>query len=132
MERNIQSASISLPLSRTPIDRLGSRFPFAREVDFPVNATLNISAIVAEAQVSNLSNLLGSGVQEASILVKDTTGAEAIQYKMKGLKVDSQSFSSSIGSNKTVDITFSTQIGGPEDQLNGVFMSGVGVNPVFI
>lgn len=129
---HIQSASISLPLSRTPIDRLGSRFPFAREVDFPVNATLNISAIVAEAQVSNLSNLLGSGVQEASILVKDTTGAEAIQYKMKGLKVDSQSFSSSIGSNKTVDITFSTQIGGPEDQLNGVFMSGVGVNPVFI
>ena len=129
---HIQSASISLPLSRTPIDRLGSRFPFAREVDFPVNATLNVSAIVAETQSANLADLLNSGVQEASILVKDTTGAQAIQYRMKGLKVDSQSFSSSIGSNKTVDITFSTQIGGPNDELNGLFMSGInGVNKVF-
>lgn len=129
---HIQSASISLPLSRTPIDRLGSRFPFAREVDFPVNATLNVSAIVAETQSANLADLLNSGVKEASILVKDTTGAQAIQYRMKGLKVDSQSFSSSIGSNKTVDITFSTQIGGPNDELNGLFMSGInGVNKVF-
>ena len=130
---HVQSASISLPLSRSPIDRLGSRFPFAREVDFPVTATMNISAIVADSQAGNLANLLNSGVQEASIMIKDTEGADAIQYKMKGLKVDSQSFSSSIGSNKTVDITFSTQIGGPNDVLNGVFMSGInGVHKVFI
>jgi len=130
---HIQSASISLPLSRTPIDRLGSRFPFAREVDFPVTATLNVSAIVAETQQANLADLLNSGVQEASILVKDSQGSEAIQYKMKGLKVDSQSFSSSIGSNKTVDITFSTQIGGPNDKVNGLFMSGInGQNQVFV
>ena len=129
---HIQSASISLPLSRTPIDRLGSRFPFAREVDFPVSATLNVSAIVAESQQANLADLLNSGVQEASILVKDATGSPAIQFRMKGLKVDSQSFSSSIGSNKSVDITFSTQIGGPNDEINGLFMSGInGSNKVF-
>ena len=122
---HVQSASISLPLSRSPIDRLGSRFPFAREVDFPVTATMNISAIVADSQAANLANLLNSGVQEASIMIKDTAGTDAIQYKMKGLKIDSQSFSSSIGSNKTVDLTFSTQIGGPNDVLNGVFMSGI-------
>ena len=122
---HVQSASISLPLSRSPIDRLGSRFPFAREVDFPVTATMNISAIVADSQAGNLANLLNSGVQQATIMIKDTEGANAIQYSMKGLKVDSQSFSSSIGSNKTVDITFSTQIGGPNDVLNGVFMSGI-------
>jgi len=56
---------------------------------------------------------------------------DAIQYRMKGLKIDSQSFSSSIGSNKTVDLTFSTQVGGPTDDLNGIFMSGVGFNSVF-
>ena len=122
---HVQSASISLPLSRSPIDRLGSRFPFAREVDFPVTATMNISAIVADSQAGNLANLLNSGVQQATIMIKDTEGSNAIQYRMKGLKVDSQSFSSSIGSNKTVDITFSTQIGGPNDVLNGVFMSGI-------
>ena len=133
---HIQSASISLPLSRSPIDRLGSRFPFAREVDFPVTATMSVSAIVANTQAANLASLLNSGVQTASVLVKDSTaggGVPAIQYTMKGLKVDSQSFSSSIGSNKTVDITFSTQIGGPNDIANGVFMSGInGVNKVFI
>jgi len=128
---HVQSASISLPLSRTPIDRLGSRFPFAREVDFPVNATLNVSAIVANTQAANLADILNSGVQEATITVNDNAGDKAIEYKMKGLKIDSQSFSSSIGSNKTVDITFSTQIGGPNDESNGVFMSGAGFNPVF-
>lgn len=130
---HIQSASISLPLSRTPIDRLGSRFPFAREIDFPVNATLNISAIVAETQSANLSALLNSGVKNAVVEVKDSQNVPAIRYNLKGLKVDSQSFSSSIGSNKTVDITFSTQIGGPNDELNGIFMSGInGTNKVFV
>jgi hypothetical protein len=130
---HVQSASISLPLSRSPIDRLGSRFPFAREVDFPVTATMNISAIVADSQAGNLADLLNSGVKEASLMIKDKDAVDAIQYKMKGLKIDSQSFSSSIGSNKTVDITFSTQIGGPNDELNGVFMSGInGSNKVFV
>jgi hypothetical protein len=130
---HVQSASISLPLSRSPIDRLGSRFPFAREVDFPVTATMNISAIVADSQAGNLADLLNSGIQEASIMIKDQESVDAIQYKMKGLKIDSQSFSSSIGSNKTVDITFSTQIGGPNDEDNGVFMSGInGFNKVFV
>ena len=129
---HIQSVSISLPLSRTPLDRLGSRFAFAREIDFPVVATLNVSAIVSNARAANLADLLNSDVKEASIMIKNgiPTGAggtqnDAIQYKMKGLKIDSQSFSSSIGSNKTVDITFSTQIGGLNDTANGVFMSGI-------
>jgi hypothetical protein len=131
---HVQSASISIPLSRSPIDRLGSRFPFAREVDFPVNATMNISAIVADTQAANLADILNSGVQEASITIKDhqTTPEDAVIYTMKGLKIDSQSFSSSIGSNKTVDLTFSTQIGGPNDSLNGIFMSGAGFNQVFV
>ena len=129
---HIQSASISLPLSRSPIDRLGSRFPFAREVDFPVNATMNVSAIVNDSHSQNLSDILNSGVQEATVTVKDKNTNDAIIYTMKGLKIDSQSFSSSIGSNKTVDITFSTQIGGPNDESNGVFMSGLGVGKVFV
>ena len=129
---HVQSASISLPLSRTPIDRLGSRFPFAREVDFPVNATLNISAIVADTKAGNLANILNSGTKNASVTVKDQLGNNAIVYTLKGIKIDSQSFSSSIGSNKTVDLTFSTQIGGPNDSNNGVFMSGIGINKVFV
>ena len=131
---HVQSASISVPLSRTPIDRLGSRFPFAREVDFPVNCTLNISAVVSNAQAKNLADILDLGESNATIRINDQQDSPvaAIQYDLKGLKIDSQSFSSSIGSNKTVDLTFSTQIGGPNDQLNGIFMSGAGYNQVFV
>jgi len=131
---HIQSASISVPLSRTPIDRLGSRFPFAREVDFPITCTLNISAIVSNAQAKNLADIINLGESNAAITVNDqqTPPVPAVRYDLKGLKIDSQSFSSSIGSNKTVDLTFSTQIGGPKDALNGVFMSGAGFNKVFV
>ena len=130
---HVQSASISLPLSRTPIDRLGTRFPFAREVDFPVNATLNVSAVVNDTQSQDLADILNSGAQEATITVKDSTTSAnpAIKYTLKGIRLDSQSFSSSIGANKTVDLTFSTQIGGPNDTDNGVFMSGIGAATVF-
>ena len=43
---------------------------------------------------------------------------------MKNATLDSQNFSSSIGDNKTVDLTFSAQVGGPEDTTAGIFMSG--------
>tara|TARA_R110002020_G_scaffold70186_1_gene182178 strand:- start:659 stop:1843 length:1185 start_codon:yes stop_codon:yes gene_type:complete len=129
---HVQSVSISLPLSRSPIDRLGSRFPFAREVDFPVNASMNISAIVNNSHAQNLADIIDSGVQSAQVTVTDKNGTDAIIYTMKGLKVDSQSFSSSIGSNKTVDLVLSTQIGGPNDTDNGVFMSGCGRNLVYV
>jgi len=130
---HIQSASINVPLSRSPIDRLGSRFPFAREVDFPVSCTLNVSAIVSETQAKNLADILDLGEVDGSITLKDnqSTPTDAIKYELKGLKIDSQSFSSSIGSNKTVDLTFSTQVGGPNDTTNGVFMSGVGYTTIF-
>lgn len=128
---HVQSASISVPLSRSPIDRLGSRFPFAREVDFPVSCTLNVSAVVSDTQSKNLASILDLGESEASITIKDSSSNEVVRYNLLGLKVDSQSFSSSIGSNKTVDLTFSTQIGGPNDTSNGVFMSGCGDAAIF-
>ena len=48
----------------------------------------------------------------------------AANYIVKGIKLDSQSFSLGIGDNKTVSLSFSTQIGGPEQSGLGLFMSG--------
>ena len=81
-----------------------------------------------------MADILDLGESNATIRINDQQDSPvaAIQYDLKGLKIDSQSFSSSIGSNKTVDLTFSTQIGGPNDQLNGIFMSGAGYNQVFV
>jgi hypothetical protein len=128
---HLQSASLALPLSRTPIERLGSRFAFARVVDFPIVATLNVSAIVNEIQARNLASMLDDNSErDITMRIKDSknTSINAMIFTLKGSRLKSESFSSSIGSNKTVDLVFETQIGGPNDSEHGVFVSGKGTS----
>lgn len=127
---HLQSASLALPLARTPIERLGSRFAFARVVDFPIVATLNVSAIVNEVEARNLASMLDDNSERnISIRIKNSknSAVDALIYTLKGSRLKSESFSSSIGSNKTVDLVFETQIGGPNDSQHGVFLSGLGI-----
>lgn len=132
---HIQSASLSLPLSRTPIERLGSKFPFARVVDFPVNATLTVNAVVNTMEAQNLASMIsgcgGDTLRDVSVSMKECGGTtEGLKVTLKGCTIDSESFSSSVGSNKSVDLTFSTQIGGTKDTTKGVFMSGSNSTPL--
>lgn len=133
---HIQSASLSVPLSRSPLQRLGTRFPFARTVDFPVSATVSVNAILNEITAENLAAVLDSNITtDLTLTIKkpgSTGTVNAMVYNIKGAKLDSESFSSSIGSNKTVDLVFSTQIGGPADMDHGVFASGIGSGLVFV
>jgi hypothetical protein len=129
---HIQSASLSLPLGRSPIQRLGTRFAYARTVDFPVNATLSVSAILNDVTAANLATVIDNGdVDEITLTLNGTDGNAKMTYELKGCKLDSESFSSSIGSNKTVDLTFSTQIGGNNDTTNGVFLTCAGGTAAF-
>lgn len=130
---HIQSASLSLPLSRSPLQRLGSKFPFARTVNFPVKATLSVKAIVNEISSVNLADIIKStSEKDISITLKQEDGStDAIKIFLRGCTLDSESFSSSIGSNKSVDLTFSTQIGGPRDLDRGILMSGSNSSAVF-
>lgn len=123
---NIQSASLSLPLSRTPLERLGSRFAYARVVDFPIVASLNVSAIVSDTVYRNLANIIDDATKRTISLNIKKPGSQsaAMVYTFKGSQLKSQSYSSSIGSNKTVDLVFQTQIGGPSDTNNGIYVSG--------
>jgi hypothetical protein len=63
---------------------------------------------------------------------KPNTTTNAVVYTMKGARLSSESFNSSLGSNKTVDLTFVTQVGGPNDINNGIFVSGIGTGTTFI
>jgi hypothetical protein len=134
---HIQSASLSIPLSRSPLQRLGTRFAYARPVDFPVNATLSINAICTDVVARNLTEILdGTGATNDLILKLKSTAANGTKtdrmiYRLKGCRLDSESFSSSVGSNKSVDLTFSTQIGGVNDTGNGIFVSGANNDPIF-
>jgi|14BtaG_2_1085337.scaffolds.fasta_scaffold05886_2 hypothetical protein len=134
---HIQSASLSIPLSRSPLQRLGTRFAYARPVDFPVNATLSINAICTDVVARNLSETLDATGAANDLLLKlkstDSGGTQTDRmiYTLKGCRLDSESFSLSVGSNKSVDLTFSTQIGGVNDTGNGVFVSGENNDPIF-
>jgi len=130
---HIQSASLAIPLSRTPLQRLGTKFAYARAVDFPVKATLSVSAILNEVSATDLSNIINdSARKDISITLKGPDGAtNRMTYTLKGCTLDSESFSSSIGSNKSVELSFSTQIGGPNDTVNGIFVSGANSTAAF-
>jgi len=129
---HIQSYTIGFDLSRTPIQKLGSRFAFARPVDFPISATLSLDAILSDLTTGSIANIIDCDVEyNASIFLKyaanctdPTTKDTVMNYEMKGVKLDSESYSSSIGDNKTVTYDFSCQVGGPDQTDVGVFMSG--------
>ena len=134
---HVQSVSLSVPLSRTPIERLGTRFPFARTVDFPITPTLSVSAILSETEEKSLTSIIANDnfIPSATITIKDGKGSTAANnaavYKLTNLKLDSESFSSSVGPNKTVDLTFSLSVGGPDDQENNIFFSGSNTDSMF-
>ena len=126
----VQSVSIDLPMSRTPLQCLGSMFPKSRELDLPISVTLTVNANVSDISSGDLNSLICSDAQTRNITVKmrsrcKTGDADNLMtFGFSGAQLDSQSMSSSIGDNKSVDMTFSAQIGGPEDASNGLFISG--------
>lgn len=131
-DAHIQSYTISFDLGRTPIQRIGSRFAFSRPVDFPVTASFSFDAVLSDLTTGSIADLIDCDENyEAVVQLKHTPDCNAANvketvaaYVLKKIKLESQSFSTSIGDNKTVTMDFSCQIGGPEQSDVGVFMSG--------
>lgn len=122
---HIQSFSISVPLGRTTLQRLGSNFGYAKEIDFPVNIDVSISAVMSDFKNGSVyDTLMANALNTLQITMRNTAGVPKISYMIKGAQIVSESFTSSIGSNKQVDITFTAQVGGPSDNSAGLFISG--------
>tara|TARA_B100000519_G_scaffold36878_1_gene26779 strand:+ start:3500 stop:4723 length:1224 start_codon:yes stop_codon:yes gene_type:complete len=134
---HIQSFSISADMSRENLERLGSKFAFSKELEFPLTVTLSMEAIVSDQVADNLSNILNTSDAKYNTIIaiksapgdtwSNSNGNHAIAYKVKGLKTDSLSFSSSIGDNKSVSLTATAQIGAGDDLANGLFVFAKGV-----
>ena len=134
----VQNFSCNVGVARSPLEKLGSRFAFSREIDFPLTATMDFSANVGEldsqahaggsASVEeDLQNLLAEDANhELTIKCKpNATGKYGLRFTLRGAKIDSQSFSSSIGDNKSMDMSFSAQIGGPQDTARGLVIQRI-------
>jgi 23S rRNA pseudoU1915 N3-methylase RlmH len=92
---------------------------------------MSISSIMNETAAYQLVDKLDAASNSATVTLKDKDGKQTVIWTLSGAKVDSESISSSIGSNKTVDLTLSTQIGGPSDLKNGLYMSGANGTAAF-
>jgi hypothetical protein len=131
---HIQSFTLSTPLGRTDLQRLGSSYAYAKEIDFPVTCTLTVNALVADLKDGNLLDRLCAEKVDLQIKIQNpqcpikcdpNEQANAIVFDFNQAVLDSESFSSAIGDNKSVDLTFTTQIGGPEEKLQGVFLTAI-------
>jgi len=142
-EVHAQNFTFSFDLSRTNLERLGSRFAYAKEIDFPLSASCDFNFIVGDVSGSQggANSTKAEGVEaflnqgydtKANLFVNcfgPSTGAyssdnnanlDGMGFGLLGAQLDSQGYSSSIGDNKTMDVSFSAQIAGPQDTNNGV------------
>jgi hypothetical protein len=125
----VQDFTLSFDLARTPLQKLGNRFAFSREIDFPVTATLEVNAEVGDLASGNLAEIIcGETDKNFNILMKapgcGASRPTALAYVFKGAKLVSQNFTSAIGDNATMSATYEVQLGGPQDTEKGIFISG--------
>jgi len=128
---HVQSFAFTIPLTRTVLQRLGNVFGFARVLEVPLNMDITISAIVNELQEADIFDQLCGSAGKKNFTVTLNKCADVgetitpkLVYNIRGAILNSESFSTDIGGNQTVDLTYNVQIGGANDTGNGVFMSG--------
>jgi len=113
----VQSASVAMTIGREPIRKLGKSFAFAREITFPINCTLSVQAIVGNTFGNKLFTLMttnGDATKfycELKLVGYQGANTHTSFIMLKGAKLDSQAFTSSIGPNQSVTIELSAQIG---------------------
>jgi len=125
----VQDFTLSFDLNRTPLQEVGNRFAFSREIDFPVTATLELNAEVGDFRDGNLVDLLCSeNPQNFTIQMKQpgcgTDKPTALSFIFRGAKLTSQSFTSAIGDNASMSASYEVQLGGITDKGRGIFISG--------
>jgi hypothetical protein len=127
----VQNFSVSFDMSREDIQKLGSRFAYAKEIEFPAAATADVSSIIGDfgSADKGVEDIINEGDQEFDFVV-ECEGANigapgttvGMKFTLKGAKLNSHSVSSSVGDNKSLDLSFETQIGGPQDTDHGIKM----------
>lgn len=135
----VQSFGFTIPLARTVLSRLGTLFGYNRVVEVPLNMDVTINALVNELTDKDMFDVL-CGTQPSkdfTITLKtcgdsQQTSEAKLAFTFRGAILTSENHSTDIGGNETVDLTYSIQIGGANDNTNGIFMSGAyttGLNP---
>lgn len=127
---HIQSFNITAPLAREDILQLGTQFPFAKVITFPVTVTAQFTCIAGDIASGSLANkICTDNAVNLTVILREPncqgTGNIAVQFTVLQAKLDSTNYSSAIGSNATVEFNYSTLLGAPNDSAVGLLISGI-------
>lgn len=125
---NIQSFTMSVPIGRQTIPALGSNWGISREIQFPVNCTLNLRALATEVTPNSYDALLcNDAFYNMAVQLRQPscngTGADAINLGFNQAQLTNLSFGNTIGGDSTIDLSFSAQVSGPTSTA-GITVSG--------
>lgn len=133
-----QSVSLSVPIALDNITQLGNPYPVSRQIRFPVDCTLTIEALQGDINTGSIASLFcnDNPVNLAFSLNLPNcsrTGAPAITVNFNQAKLVSRDYTSSIGQNSTVRLTFQNQLQGisPGYLSAGIVFSGSYGEPFF-
>ena len=125
-DAKIQSYNLSVDFGREPLQRLGNRFAFAREITFPVTVSMSVDALLGDLTTGNLATIIDADKDYDLMVELKKDGTRHIAYVLKGAKLDSQEYSSTIGDKQVCKLfNFSAQVGAKTETTVGLFMSGV-------
>lgn len=125
-EACVQSFTLDIPIERNPKICLDKFYPIDREIQFPINATLSVTANVLKTAEGTLNNIICNPQQERDISIKlkhECSPEDSMIYSLKGAVLTSQGMSSVFNDTKTVDLVFETQIESYSTTTKGVFLA---------
>lgn len=125
----VQGYRIGVTLGREDLLKLGSKFAYSKEIKFPVTVSFSVNGLVRDVTTGDLSTVIcADNPYDVELAIKkpgcETNRPVIARYKILGAKLDGQSYSLGIGSNKTFTLDFSSQIGSSTQGV-GLFMSGL-------
>lgn len=131
---SVQSIDISVDISLEDDNGLGYRLPRNKHITLPIDVTVSAEVTAGDLKSGDLSTLLCNNIGQ-TIKVKlyepsCSGGDRPIVYlaEVRNATLDTQSWNGSIGPSDTLSLTWTAQIGSNNDTLNGLFLSGRGVN----
>lgn len=125
----LQSLSMSLDMTRTPLYGLGSNYPYDRKMELPVNGNVQISCLVSGVSSGNFQQILTeeSGYDfELTFTDDKSSNTPTGFYKIENAKMESMNFSMAVNDIMQFNASFSFQaneIGGLKTKRSSPLLS---------